>query len=180
MDYSVSFSLAARRGQVEEIGVSDSMQDELERLRAIEERHRLLFTNMGAAFVLYEMISDASGSVVDARVLEVNPAYEQMIGKPGEQLVGRTMRELMPYFDAAWLELLSRVAASGVPASRVDYIVEHDRYVDVRVYRPRPGQAAVQRYDVSDQKRAEQNMLERDARLDALVASGVVGQGARS
>ncbi len=153
--------------------MSDSTQDELERLRAIEERHRLLFTNMGAAFVLYEVISDQDGVAVDARVLEVNPAYERMIGRPGEQLLGRTMREIMPYFDPTWLELLSRVASSGVPASRVDYIAQHDRFVDVRAYRPRPGQAAVQLYDVSEQKRAEQNMLERDARLDALVATAM-------
>jgi PAS domain S-box-containing protein len=165
--------LALKLGRVEEVGVSDSTGDELERLRAIEERHRLLFTNMGAAFVLYEMLTDDAGTVVDAKVLEVNPAYERMIGKGGEQLLGRTARELMPFFDGAWLGFLSEVAASGVPASRLDYVSEHDRYVDVRAYRPRPGQAAVQLYDVTEQKRAEQASRERDARLEALVNSAM-------
>lgn len=153
--------------------MTDSTREELERLRAIEERHRLLFTNMGAAFVLYEMIADASGRVVDARILEVNPAYERMIGKAGEELVGRTACELMPFFEAAWLGFLAGVAESGAPASRTDYIAQHDRYVDVRAYRPRAGQAAVQLYDVTEQKRAEQLMIERDARLDALVNSAM-------
>src|SRR5690349_7364839 len=105
--------------------VSDSSQDELERLRAIEERHRLLFTNMGAAFALYEMVRDAEGRVGDARLLEVNPAYCQMIGRPGESLVGRTMREVLPYLDAGWLDFLAEVAHTGQPGSRLDYVREH-------------------------------------------------------
>ena len=153
--------------------MTETTLDELERLRAIEERHRLLFTNMGAAFVLYEMLTDGTGSVVDARVLEVNPAYERMIGKDAGEVVGRTARELMPFFEPAWLGFLSDVASSGVPGSRFDYISQTDRYLDVRAYRPRPGQAAVQLYDVTEQKRAEQLMLERDARLDALVSSAM-------
>jgi two-component system, cell cycle sensor histidine kinase and response regulator CckA len=153
--------------------VTDPLQDELERLRSIEERHLLLFTNMGAAFAVYEVVNDAEGKTEDARLMEVNPAYCQMIGRPGEKLVGRTMREILPYFDAGWLSFLGEVARTGEPGSRTDYVAEHDRYVDVRAYRPRPGQAAVQLYDVTAQKRAEQSSRERDARLHALVVSAM-------
>ncbi|MDF3066272.1 MAG: sensor histidine kinase response regulator [Polyangiaceae bacterium] len=153
--------------------MSDPSQDELERLRGIEERHRLLFTNMGAAFALYQMIADADGKVVDARLLEVNPAYSRMIGRPDEELVGQTIREITPYFDERWLSFLARVASTGKPDTRTDYVPAHDRYVDVRAYCPLPGQAAIQLYDVTEQKRAEQTIRERDARLDALVTSAM-------
>ena len=153
--------------------MSDSSQDELERLRAIEERHRLLFTNMGAAFVLYEIVNDWAGKPTDARVLEVNPAFEHMVGKPGQVLVGRTMREVVPHFNEGWLTLLARVASTGTPESRLDHVPEVDRYIDVRAYCPRPGQVAVQLYDVTEQHRAEQQALERDARLDGLVSSAM-------
>jgi two-component system cell cycle sensor histidine kinase/response regulator CckA len=153
--------------------VSDPSQDELERLRAIEERHRLLFANMGAAFVLYEIVSDWAGKPTDARVLEVNPAFERMLGQPEQLLVGRTMREILPYFNEAWLAFLARVASTGEPASRTDHIPPLDRYMDVRAYCPSPGQAAVQLYDVTEQHHAEQRTLERDARLDGLVTSAM-------
>jgi two-component system cell cycle sensor histidine kinase/response regulator CckA len=168
---------AAAAGQPARVGrgnnVSDSNQEELERLRAIEERHRLLFTNMAAAFVLFEMLKDETGQVVDARILELNPSYERMTGIPSEQLLGRTLREMIGYYEPSWLAFLAQVAESGVPASHVQYITQGDRYVDVRAYQPRPGQAALQLYDVSEQKRAEQAAHERDARLDALVTSAM-------
>jgi two-component system, cell cycle sensor histidine kinase and response regulator CckA len=153
--------------------VSEPSQDELERLRAVEERHRLLFTNMGAGFAVFEMLADAEGRVVDARLLEANQAYRQMIGRPSDGLVGGTMREIFPYMDERWLAFLAEVARTGVPGSRLDHVAEHDVYVDVRAYCPSPGQAAVQLYDVTQQKRAEQSNRERDARLDALVSSAM-------
>jgi two-component system, cell cycle sensor histidine kinase and response regulator CckA len=153
--------------------VSDPSPAELERLRAIEERHRLLFTNMGAAFALYEMVRGGDGQVVDAELLEVNPAYCEMVGLPGESLVGKRMRKIMPYLDERWLAFLAEVASTGRPGARLDYAAEHDRYVDVRAYSPRPGQAAIQLYDVTEQKRAERLVRERDARLDALVSSAM-------
>jgi two-component system, cell cycle sensor histidine kinase and response regulator CckA len=151
----------------------DSSLDELERLRAIEERHRLLFSNMGAAFAVYEMVPDASGRAVDARLLELNPAYERMLGKASHELVGRTLRELVPFFDERWLAFLERVAITGEAGSMLDYVAARDRYIDARAYCPRPGQAAVQLYDVTDQKRAEELSQEREARLDALVSSAM-------
>ncbi len=153
--------------------MSDSLQSELERLRAIEERHQLLFTNMSAAFALYEMVNDADGAVVDARLLEVNPAYCRLVEREEDGLVGRTMREILPVFDERWLRFLADVASSGKPGTRLDHIPQLDRYLDVRAYCPRRGQAAVQLYDVSEQKRAERLGLEHDARLDALVSSAM-------
>jgi PAS domain S-box-containing protein len=153
--------------------VSDPSRDELERLRAIEERHRLLFQNMGAGFVLYEMISDQLGNVVDARLLEVNATFEKMLQAAPGSLTGRSMREVLPFFNPGWLAHIARVAYSGEPEQRLDHVPSSDLYFDVRAYCPRPGQAAVQIYDVTEQMRAEQRTLERDARLDGLVTSAM-------
>jgi two-component system, cell cycle sensor histidine kinase and response regulator CckA len=132
-----------------------------------------MFENMSAAFVLYELLFDESGQVSDARTLEVNPAYERRMNAPPGSLVGRTMREVLPYFDARWLPFLAGIEASGEPASRLEHLEALDQYLEVRGYRPAEGQVALQLYDVSEQKRAEQQMLERDARLDGLVSSAM-------
>jgi PAS domain S-box-containing protein len=153
--------------------VSDSSQGELERLRAIEERHRQLFANMGAAFVMYELVMDAGGRVVDARIIEVNPAFERMIQSRNGVLVGELVTEALPHFDPSNFEFLARVAATGQPQARLAYVPAVDRYVDWRAYCPKAGHVAVQLYDVTEQKRAEQKTAERDARLDALVTSAM-------
>ena len=153
--------------------MSDSLQGELERLRAIEERHRLLFMNMGAAFVLYELVVDGAGQMTNARILEVNPAFARLVHTEPTSLVGKLVTEALPHFDPKYLAFLARVAVTGQPETQLDYVAGADRYVDWRAYCPRPGQAAVQLYDVTEQKRAEQQTLERDARLDALVTSAM-------
>ena len=153
--------------------MSDSLPDELERLRAIEERHRQLFANMGAAFVLYELVTDATGRVTNARILEVNPAFERLVRAEPGTLVGRLALEALPYFEPQYLEFLAQVVATGQPQSQLARVAGIDRYVDWRAYCPSPGHAAVQLYDVTDQKRAEQQTLERDRRLDALVTSAM-------
>jgi two-component system, cell cycle sensor histidine kinase and response regulator CckA len=153
--------------------VSDPSPDELERLRAVEERHRLLFMNMGAGFVLYELVADDTGRVTNARILEVNPAFQRLVRSVGGSLVGKLVTEALPYFDPAWFEFLAQVSATGQPASRLAYIPQADLYVDWRAYSPKPGQAAVQLYDITEQKRAERQNTERDSRLDALVTSAM-------
>jgi PAS domain S-box-containing protein len=153
--------------------VSNLSQDELERLRAIEERHRLMLENMSAAFVLYELLFDESGKAFDARTLDVNPAYERRLNAAPGTLLGRTMREVLPHFDPSWLAFLVEIEATGQPASRHEHIPALDQYLEVQAFRTAAGQVAVQLYDVSEQKRAEQQMVERDARLDGLVSSAL-------
>jgi two-component system, cell cycle sensor histidine kinase and response regulator CckA len=152
--------------------VSDSLQGELERLRAIEERHRQLFANMGAAFVMYELVVDDAGRPVNARILEVNPAFERLVARD-RVLVGELVTEALPHFDPKSLEFLAQVAATGQPQARTAYMPAADRYLDWRAYCPKPRHVAVQLYDVTEQKRAEQKTLERDTRLDALVTSAM-------
>jgi two-component system, cell cycle sensor histidine kinase and response regulator CckA len=153
--------------------VSDSPAGELERLRALEERHRALFVHMGAGFVLYELMIDGPAGAVDARVLETNPAFERMLGAAAGSLVGRTMRQVMPQFSDDWLRFVEKVALSGDPAMRLDHVPDTDRYFDVRAYCPKRGQAAMQLHDVTEQQHARERMSERDARLDALVNSAM-------
>jgi two-component system, cell cycle sensor histidine kinase and response regulator CckA len=153
--------------------VSDSSAGELERLRALEARHQALFVNMGAGFVLYELMMDGAAGAVDARILETNPALERMLGVASGSLIGRTMRDVLPHFSEDWLRFIEKVALSGEPAARVDHVAAKDRYFDVRAYCPKPGQAAVQLHDVTEQHHARERMSERDARLDALVSSAM-------
>jgi PAS domain S-box-containing protein len=149
--------------------VVDISEHELEQLRAAEERHRQLFEHMSAAFVLYELQYDSAGRPSDAKILEVNKAFEGRLSAAPGRLLGRTMREVLPFFDPAWLEFIASVAETRQSARRLDYVRAKDEYVDVRAFSPKPGQVAVQLYDVTAQRKAEEQMLERDARLDGLV-----------
>jgi PAS domain S-box-containing protein len=127
-----------------------------ETLQHSEAKYRLLFENMTVGFALHEMIYDADGHPVDYRYLEVNPAFEKLTGVTAKQVVGRTVKEVMPAIEPQWIEVYSQVAKSGQSTSYENYAQEIGRYFRVWAFSPAPGQFAAIFSDITEQKEAEQ------------------------
>jgi len=119
-----------------------------------ETRYRQLFENMTQAFALHEMVYDEQGHPADYRFLEVNPCFERLTGIPAAAVLGRTVREVLPDTESYWIETFGRVAQSGVPASYRNYSQESDSYYDTWAFSPAPGLCAVLFTDVTESKRA--------------------------
>ncbi|HEX3046163.1 MAG TPA: PAS domain S-box protein [Bacillota bacterium] len=92
-----------------------------------------LFQSMNEALAIGEMIFDEDGNPEDYRHLEVNPAFERIIGLPADQVKGRMRREFGPA-DPYWLELFGQVVKTGTPASRVDYSTGSGKWFDLRAF----------------------------------------------
>lgn len=135
-----------------------------EAVKEAEIRFRQLFERMTSGLALHEIICDDSGKPVDYRFLEVNPAFEQLTGLIGANIVGRTVREVMPKVEAAWIERYGRVALTGEPVQFENYSGELDKYFSVAAYSPRRGQFAVAFQDITASKRAEAALAESEAR----------------
>jgi|GEM_PF-6670683 len=131
-----------------------------EALRASEERYRSLFDNMTEGFSLHEIICDARGHPKDYRFLEVNPAFEHLTGLKREELVGRTLNEVLPGEDPRWIENFGRVALTGEPVQFENYSPVLKRYYEVFAYCPAPRQFAVIFRDTTGRKQAEEALQE--------------------
>ncbi|MDI6401944.1 PAS domain S-box protein, partial [Balneolaceae bacterium ANBcel3] len=132
--------------------------EQAEKLRESENRFRMLFENMTAGFALHEMIYDANGTPVDYRYLELNPAFERLTGGKSEDLVGRTVLEVMPETEPYWIEVFGKVAKTGNPTSYENYSKEVGKYFDVYAFSPEKDQFAVVFVDITDRKRAEEKV----------------------
>lgn len=131
-------------------------------LQESEARYRLMFTNLNAGFALHEIILDDSGQPVDYRFLEVNPAYEALTGLKREQILGRTIREVIPNLEESYIQRYGQVALSGEPIAFQDYVSALDRYYDIKAYSPSPGQFAVVFHEVTEQIKASQALIRRE------------------
>lgn len=141
-----------------------------ERLRASEERYRSLFESMDEGYCVVEPVLDTVGNAVDYRYLLVNPALEQQTGL--KDIVGKTAREVMPNHESQWIEAYAKVAATGEPVRRVDYVADLGRWYDVSAFpvgSPNSRQVGVLFSDISERKRAEAMLREKDERLQLLV-----------
>jgi len=136
-----------------------------ESLQRSETKYRLLFENMTVGFALHEMVYDQQGRPVDYRFLEVNPAFEKLTGATAKQVVGHTVKEIMPATEPQWIEVFSQVAESGQSASYENYSEEIGRYFRTWAFSPAPGQFAVVFSDITEQKQAEQALTESEQRF---------------
>ncbi|MBW7863511.1 MAG: PAS domain S-box protein [Candidatus Hydrogenedentes bacterium] len=126
--------------------------------RRLEQEYERLFQEMLDGFALHEIICDELGAPVDYRFLAVNPAFERMTGLKGEEIVGRTVLEVLPDTEPRWIEVYGGVALSGKPTFFENYSAPLQKHFEVAAYRHAPGQFACIFTDVTERVRAEQEI----------------------
>ena len=142
-----------------------------DRLRRSEQRYRGLFDHMLSQWALNEVIVDETGKAVDARFLEVNPAFEQFVGLSAEEIASRTMRGIFWDLDSQMFAKYGQVALSGEP-SRFDwYSRAFNRHLEIAVFSPEPGRFAVVFNDISKRKHAEETLRESRRRMKTLLGN---------
>jgi nitrogen fixation negative regulator NifL len=142
-------------------------------LRTNEERYRTLFETMREGFALCEIIWDGDGKPCDYRYLEVNPAFEKILGVTRSQAIGRTVREIFPEVEESWIEIYGKVALTSQPARFENYLRAVDKHFEVAAFSPKRGQFATVFSDITERKRAEEQLHLQSTALEA-AANGIV------
>jgi PAS domain S-box-containing protein len=128
--------------------------------RKMEEEYRTLFRTMLDGFAVHEIICDAQGQPVDYRFLVVNPAFEHMTGLKAENIVGRTVLEVLPETERLWIETYGRVALTGEPAFFESYAKALDKYFEISAFRSAPNRFVTVFADITGRKKAERKLEE--------------------
>ena len=140
-----------------------------EALHESEKRYRNLFNAMTEGFCIVEVLFDADGKPEDYRFLEVNGAFERQTGL--HDAVGKRMRELAPAHEEHWFEIYGKIALTGEPTRFINEAKALNRWYDVHAYRvgePEQRRVAIVFDDISDIKRAEEQLKKLNQTLKAL------------
>lgn len=137
--------------------------------RKADQKLRLLFNEMVDAFALHEIICDDQGTPVNYRFLAVNPAFENMTGLKAEDIVGRTVLEILPNTESYWIETYGRVALTGESVSFENYAAATDKYFRVVAYQPAPMQFACTFSDDTTRVHAEQALKESEKKYSSYI-----------
>ena len=140
-------------------------------LKESEKRYRLLFSTMYEAFALHEIILDEFGDPINYRFLDVNAKFEQMTGLAAADVVGKTVLEVLPGIESSWIETYGQVAKTGVPLTFENYTQTLDKFFQVMVFSPSPGQFATLFFDVTETKQMEMSLRASENRLRTLTAA---------
>ena len=132
-------------------------------------KYESLFNEMVDGFALHEIICDKNGKPVDYRYLSANPAFERMTGLKAENILGRTVLEILPETETYWIETYGHVALTGDPVKFENYTISLDKYFEVSAYQPAPNQFACTFTDITERKKAEKALQESENKYRSYV-----------
>jgi two-component system, chemotaxis family, CheB/CheR fusion protein len=110
--------------------------------RQVEQDFQALFREMFNGFALHEIICDEAGKPVDYRFLAVNPAFERMTGLKSEQVLGKTVLEIMPNTEKFWIDTYGEVALTGKAVRFEKYSPQVGKRFQITAFRPAHNQFA--------------------------------------
>ena len=142
-----------------EIDITERKRTE-QMLRESQEQFQRLFTHANVGIALHELVCDPGGDAVDYIVTDVNPAYTRILNLDRREVVGHRAGQLYGGDGPPYLDVFAAVATGGTPTSFETYFPPVDRHFRVVVYSPQQGSFATIFDDITDGKRAEQELRE--------------------
>jgi len=139
-----------------------------EALRTSEEKLRALYASMTEGVALHEVVYDSQGRAVDYVIQDVNPAFEQITGLQGDQVVGRTASSAYGIDEPPFLDLYSRVAESGEPITFEVFFPPMGKHFRISVFSPEKGSFATVFEDITQRRQAESELRETRDYLEKL------------
>lgn len=154
-------------------GIVSDITEQKEIEEAISEselRYRQLFNSMSETFQVIELIYDENKKAVDYYYREVNPAYEKLIGKSKDELIGKRVRELFN-IKGHWFSFFDKVYQTGEPV-RFEIVGDIlDRFYDVLAWKTNDNNIAIIFTDITERKKAQEELHINQERLQQLNAT---------
>ena len=135
-----------------------------------EEKFRNLFTEMGHGFALHEMVFDKDGKPFDYITLEVNHAFEKILGVKKELVINKKASLILnPEEFHKWLDIFGKVMLTGTPKHYEMYSTANNKYFKGYAYSVNKKQFAVLFEDITERKKAKDSLIESEEKYRLLV-----------
>ena len=133
------------------------MEEELK--KSIDNYEKLF--NSTFPLAVHEIIVGEDGEPCDYVFERVNPAFLEVLGlKSADDIVGKSVRTLIPDIEPELIERYGKVATTGESDHFTQYSTALDRWFDIIAFSPELGQFATIFTDITDQKRLQEQLLQ--------------------
>lgn len=127
-----------------------------------EEEYKNLFRNMMSGFALHKIITNEAGKPVDYVFLDVNDAFEEIVGLKKEDILGKRVTEVLPGTEnetADWIGKYGKVALNGDNIRFENYSSLIKKWFHVSAYAPSKGFFVTIFEDITNLKNTENELL---------------------
>jgi len=140
-----------------------------EELHQSEKKYRSLFNTMSEGLALHEIICDEMGRPCNYRFLDINPAFIRQTGLKASDIIGKTVKEVIPDIEQFWIDTYGQVALTGKSKKFEHFSKSLNRYYEVFAYQTQPMQFAAIFMDITVRKQAEKALAESEKQYRELV-----------
>lgn len=140
-------------------------------LEKSEKKYRSLVENLNESLVFGELVLDLKDNVIDWTIQEANPAFEQLIGVPRENVLERMASVISTdWVDQGLLDKLSHLNETGRPFAFMKRFPSLNKDLKLSGYSPSDGHIAILINDVTERVAAERAEKRHLASLEKLLA----------
>lgn len=127
---------------------------------SILKKYRLLKDNIPDGFSYNQIIFDNENNPIDYIILEVNPAFEEITGFSGDEVVGKKATEVYPgieKWEFDWLGTYGKTALSGESTRVESYFESAGRWYEITACSEEQGYFALIFRDITAYKQLEES-----------------------
>jgi signal transduction histidine kinase/CheY-like chemotaxis protein len=132
-------------------------------LKKSKKQYKGLFNSMVEMFQEIELIYDKNNKVIDYYYLQVNPAFEKLVNKKKEELIGKRAKEIFEIVEDYWLETYDRVEKTGIPENYENYGKELNKYYNIKAWKIGEGKVAIIFTDITEKKKIKKTLKESES-----------------
>ncbi len=121
----------------------------------------IFFDKMLDGFAYHKIVVDKAGKPVDYVFLEVNHAFERMMGLKRERIIGKRATEVLPGIEkdpADLIGIYGKVALTGEPVQFENHAELLGKWFKIAVYCPEKGHFVTLLEDITEHKRQEREI----------------------
>ncbi|MGI6463978.1 MAG: PAS domain S-box protein [Methanobacterium sp.] len=161
------------------LGISEDITKLKEAEKALiksEKRYRTLYSSMNEGVAIHELIYD-DNLPVDYKIIDVNPAFEKILGINKEEVLERKASKLYNTKKAPYLDIYSKVVETGNPEYFETYFEPFDQHFRISVFSPSEEAFVTVFEDITLRKRSELKLKESEEQINAIfntVNSGII------
>jgi PAS domain S-box-containing protein len=134
-------------------------------LKESEQLYRTLFENTEDGFQLLKPLYK-DGKIYDGLILRVNKSYERQAGRKAEDVVGKTLREIVPDFDPYLISRGNEIVNEGKTVRIEYYNKTNDRWFDVYGFLYAKNQVGLLLRDITERKKTQEELRKAAERME--------------